>query len=213
MGKLYNMPNPLRVSSYFQVLALFKSFQRRVHPTLLKQELQTIKCIKQHNITTIKLIKFVKLSTWWLLQTRGTHIWESQRFELMYTLQERTRPTRHTHPTLSLRMVPDHTYLTCSTHRNLSQSRQPICTDPLPSRRRAPDTIHNSTSSDPRVRTQLLSHNSHWDSGEKTSFYWQPATRLMSHPVLRSNQMLIVCMPRIKLSYIRPECKYRKSMS
>jgi hypothetical protein len=63
MGKLYNMPNPLRVSSYFQVLALFKSFRRRVHPTLLKQELQTIKCIKQHNITTIKLIKFVKLST------------------------------------------------------------------------------------------------------------------------------------------------------
>jgi hypothetical protein len=25
--------------------------------------------------------------------------------------------------------------------------------------------------------------------------------------------MLIVCMPRIKLSYIRPECEYRKPMS
>jgi hypothetical protein len=31
---------------------------------------------------------------------------------------------------------------------------------------------------DPRVHTQLLSHNSQWGSGEKTSFYWQPATRL-----------------------------------
>jgi hypothetical protein len=25
--------------------------------------------------------------------------------------------------------------------------------------------------------------------------------------------MLIVCMPRIKLSYVRPECEYRKPMS
>jgi hypothetical protein len=27
------------------------------------------------------------------------------------------------------------------------------------------------------------------------------------------NQTLIVCMPRIKFSYIWPECKYRKPMS
>jgi hypothetical protein len=32
-------------------------------------------------------------------------------------------------------------------------------------------------SSDPWVRTQLLSHNSQWGSGEKTSFCWQPVTR------------------------------------
>ncbi len=31
--------------------------------------------------------------------------------------------------------------------------------------------------SDPRVRTQLLSHNSQWGSWEKASFYWQLATR------------------------------------
>jgi hypothetical protein len=37
--------------------------------------------------------------------------------------------------------------------------------------------------------------------------------KLMSHPVLRPNQMLIVCMPRIKLSYIRSECKHRIPMS
>jgi hypothetical protein len=36
---------------------------------------------------------------------------------------------------------------------------------------------------------------------------------VMSHPVLRPNQMLIVCMPRIKLSYIRSECKHRIPMS
>jgi hypothetical protein len=33
-------------------------------------------------------------------------------------------------------------------------------------------------SSDPWVRTQLLSHNSQWSSGEKSSFCWQPTTRL-----------------------------------
>jgi hypothetical protein len=40
MGKaLYYAKPMLRVSPYFQVLALFKSFWRRLHPTLLKQEL------------------------------------------------------------------------------------------------------------------------------------------------------------------------------
>jgi hypothetical protein len=135
----------LRVSPYFQLLALFNSFWRRVHPTLLRQELQIIKCIKQHNITIIKLIKFIKLSMWRLPQTSSTRIWESRRFELKYTLQEKTRPIHHTHPTLSPHMVPDHTYLTWSTHSNLSRSRQYICIDPLPLRRRAPDTIHSST--------------------------------------------------------------------
>jgi hypothetical protein len=33
-------------------------------------------------------------------------------------------------------------------------------------------------SSDPRVHTQLLSHNSQWSSGKKSSFCWQPTTRL-----------------------------------
>jgi hypothetical protein len=35
-----------------------------------------------------------------------------------------TRLTHHTHPTLSLRMVPDHTYLTQSLHSNLSHNHQ-----------------------------------------------------------------------------------------
>jgi hypothetical protein len=97
------------VSPYFQVLALVKSFQREVHPTLIKQELQIIKCIEQYTSITDQLIKIVKLSTWWLPQTSDTHIWESQRFELMYTQQEKTWSTHHMLYTLDSRMVPNHT--------------------------------------------------------------------------------------------------------
>jgi hypothetical protein len=46
---------------------------------------------------------------WWLSQTRSTHIRESRRFESMYTLQGKTRSTRHMLPTLDSHMVPDHT--------------------------------------------------------------------------------------------------------
>jgi hypothetical protein len=64
MGKaLYYVKPALRVSPYFQVLAIFKSFRRMLRPTLLKQELQAINCSKQHTSITDKLIKFVKLST------------------------------------------------------------------------------------------------------------------------------------------------------
>jgi hypothetical protein len=38
----------------------------------------------------------------------------------MYTLQGKTWPTCHTHPTLSPHMVPYHTYFTWSTYSNLS---------------------------------------------------------------------------------------------
>jgi hypothetical protein len=38
-----------------------------------------------------------------------THIWESRRFESMYTMQRKIRPTCHTLSTLDLRMVQDHT--------------------------------------------------------------------------------------------------------
>jgi hypothetical protein len=52
MGKLYTNAKPaLQVSPKPQVLALFKTFRRKVHPTLIKQELQAIKRIKQHNIS------------------------------------------------------------------------------------------------------------------------------------------------------------------
>jgi hypothetical protein len=42
----------------------------------------------------------------------------------------------------------------------------------------------------------------------------EPGGDLLSHPVFKAkNQMLIVCMPRIKLSYIRSEYKHRIPMS
>jgi hypothetical protein len=80
-----------------------------VHPTLLKQELQTIKCIKQPTSIIDKVINIIKLSMWWLLQTSDTHIRESQRFESMYTLQGKTWSTCHTLFMLDSHMVPDHT--------------------------------------------------------------------------------------------------------
>jgi hypothetical protein len=55
-----------------------------------------------------------------------------------------TRQTHHTHPTLSLRMVPDHTYLTQSTHSNLSHNHQQSWAGPLFPRKRALDTIHST---------------------------------------------------------------------
>jgi hypothetical protein len=50
----------------------------------------------------------------------------------MYTMPGETRPTCHTYSTLNPCMVPDHTYLTRSTHSNLSWSHLQICTDRLP---------------------------------------------------------------------------------
>jgi hypothetical protein len=55
-----------------------------------------------------------------------THIRELQRFESMYTLQRKTRPTRYTLSTLNPRMVQDHTYLTLSTYSNILHSHQQI---------------------------------------------------------------------------------------
>jgi hypothetical protein len=109
-----------------------------------------------------------------------THIRESQRFKSMYTMQGKTRPTRHTLSTLSPRMVHDHTYLTLSTYSNLSYSHQQIWTDPLHSRRRAPDTIH-STMAVRSVGPYLASlPQQPKSSGEKSSFCWQLTTKLTS---------------------------------
>jgi hypothetical protein len=49
----------------------------------------------------------------------------------MYTLHEKTRPTRYTFFTLSPRMVQDHTYLMWSTYSNLSHRRQQRWAEPL----------------------------------------------------------------------------------
>jgi hypothetical protein len=56
----------------------------------------------------------------------------------------------------------------------------------------------------------MLTRRGHRNWRKETPTRAQPR---LSHPVLRPNQMLIVCMPRIKLSYIRSECKHRIPMS
>jgi hypothetical protein len=97
----------------------------------------------------------------------------------MYTLQWKIQPTRHTLFTLSPRIIHDHTYLTWSTYSNLSYSRQQIWIDLLHSRRRAPNTIHNTTtirSAGPYLASLPQQPKS---SGEKSSSCWQPTTRLI----------------------------------
>jgi hypothetical protein len=59
----------------------------------------------------------------------------------MYTMQGKIWPTHHTHPTLSPRMVPDHTYLTWSTHSNLSRVVDRFKWIPLLPRKK--DSQHN----------------------------------------------------------------------
>jgi hypothetical protein len=63
--------------------------------------------------------------------------------------------TRHTHLTLTPRMVADHTYLTRSTHSNLLWGRQQICTDPLPSEKKG--SRHNPQLNDCLIYGSVLS--------------------------------------------------------
>jgi hypothetical protein len=79
-----------------------------------------------------------------LPQTSSTHIWESQQFESMYTLQGKTWPTHHMLSTLGPRMALDHPYLTWFTYSNLSCSHQQSWAGPLLLRKGAFDTIHNT---------------------------------------------------------------------
>jgi hypothetical protein len=132
------------VSPYFQVLALFKSFQMKDASYSNHTRVKQLSVLSNTTLVTIKLNKLVKLSTWWLLQTNDAHIRESWWFESMYTMQGETRPTRHTHSMLSPRMTIDHTYLTWSMHSNLSWITDRFGQIPLLSRKRAPDTIHST---------------------------------------------------------------------
>jgi hypothetical protein len=63
-------------------------------------------------------------------------------------------------------------------YSNLSRSRQQIWTDPLAREEGLPTQSTARRLTDLWVRIQLLSHNSQWSSGKKSSFCWQLATRL-----------------------------------
>jgi hypothetical protein len=87
----------------------------------------------------------IKLSTCWWPQTSGYSYSRVAPNRIDVHPAGEKRPICQTHPTLSPRVVPDHTYLTRSMHSNISCSHQQIWTDPLPSRRRAPDPTHSTT--------------------------------------------------------------------
>jgi hypothetical protein len=115
---------------------------------------------------------------WWLPQTCGTHIRESRWFKSMYTIQGKTQPARHMLSTLSPCMAIDHTYLTWSTYSNLLRNREHIWINPLPWEEGLLTQFTARRLIDPQIRTQLLSHNTQWSSGKKSSFCWQLTTRL-----------------------------------
>jgi hypothetical protein len=96
----------------------------------------------------------------------------------MYTLQGKTRPTRHMLSTLSPRMVM---YLTRSAYSNLLYSRQQIWTDPLHPRRRAPDTIRSTTTIRSTGPYPASLQQPPKSSGKKSSSCWQLTTRLTGH--------------------------------
>jgi hypothetical protein len=114
---------------------------------------------------------------WRLPRTSGTHIRESWWFELMYTLQGKTRPTHHT-LSFSVRVWSSIIRISlgpriatfCVVINRLEQVH-------------CPREEGLSTQSTARrltnlwVHIQLLSHNNSWSSGEKLIFCWQPATR------------------------------------
>jgi hypothetical protein len=107
-----------------------------------------------------------------------THIWESQRFESMYTLQGKTRPTQHVRFPLSpytpdvrfLRSVP----ICGNLSRVVNRVGQSHCSweKGLPTQ----STARRLT--DPWVRILFLSWANQWSSGESQNIYQQQATRL-----------------------------------
>jgi hypothetical protein len=109
-----------------------------------------------------------------------THSRESRWFESMYTLQGKTRPTRHMFYMLSSRMVQDHTYLTWSTYSDLSHSHQQSWAGPLLSRKRASDTIHSTLadrSTGPYPVSLLSQPMKQWEQSQASvddrySAYW-----------------------------------------
>jgi hypothetical protein len=90
-----------------------------------------------------------------------------------------TRPTRHMHLMLSSRMVPDHTYLTWSTHSNLSRSHQQSWAGPLLLRKKG--SRHNQQHVDWPIHRSVpsFSRNTAIEVvGAKPTFCWRSTTRL-----------------------------------
>jgi hypothetical protein len=104
---------------------------------------------------------------------------ESRQFESMYILQGITRPTRHTLPTLSPRMVQDHTYLMWSTYSNPSRDANRFRWIPLLPRKRG--SRHNPQHTGWPIRGSVPNFSSEPTNeagGRKPSSCRWPTTRL-----------------------------------
>jgi hypothetical protein len=115
---------------------------------------------------------------WWLPQTSGTHIRESRWFKLMYTLQGKTRPTRH------VRFPRQSTYARRTLPVGSPGIWQPFMShrqswkESLLPRKRAPDTIH-ITLADRSTGPYLVSLSSQpLKQWRKSNICQQRATRL-----------------------------------
>jgi hypothetical protein len=107
-----------------------------------------------------------------------THIWESRRFESMYTLQGKIRPTHHVcflhQSTYIWHTLPAggiHTWQSFMSHRQ-------GWTDTTASEKKCSRLHLLVRLSDPRDPPQFLSQDSHWSSRLKPSTCGQLATRL-----------------------------------
>jgi hypothetical protein len=163
---LYYAKPVLRVSPYFHVLALFKSFQksyfrdpaifrsfpRKVHPILLIQE------CKQLNLSIMIANTLTKLSslTYYVMTVTNKRYSYPRVTTIRIDIHHiRENPT-NMFSTLGPRMALDHMYLTWSTYSNLSWVTDRFGWIPLLLRKMTPYTIHN-TPADRSVGPYLIS--------------------------------------------------------
>jgi hypothetical protein len=124
------------------------------------------------------MIHTIKLSMWWLPQTSSTHIRESRRFKSIYTMQGKTRSTRHMHLTVSPRMVQT---ICISRGQCIAIFCEVINSDGqshCSTKNGLPTQFTTRWLTNSRVRTQFLPRVDHWSSGGKVTLCWRQTTRL-----------------------------------
>jgi hypothetical protein len=127
---------------------------------------------------------------WWLPQTCGYSYPRVVAIQIDVHPTEEIWSTCHMLSTVDLCMTLDHTYLMRSSYSNLSRSRQQRWTDPLPWEEGIPTQSTTRWLTDPWVHIPLLSDNSQWSSGEKSSLHWWQTTRLTGPIIAACNQYI-----------------------
>jgi hypothetical protein len=150
-----------------------------VHRTLIIQELKISKCIKQHTSLQLNILSSLSYlhddchkqailiseshgNSNWCTPSRGKPDQHATRIQRSVHVWSQTiHISRGQHIATFYEVINRFVQIHCPWEKGLLT--QSI----------------TQWSSDLWVCTQLLSHKSQWDSGEKTSFYWQQATRLI----------------------------------